>query len=168
MRRGSEMIRSVAAWSVRVRFLALGLAAAFLAVGFTQLSNIPVDVLPEFSPPYVEVQTEALGLSADEVEQLITVPLEANLLHGVAWLDEIHSESVPGLSSIVLLFEPGTDVIRARQMIAERLTQAHVLPHVSRPPTMLQPLSSASRVMMVGLRSDDVSLIDMSVQARWT
>jgi Cu/Ag efflux pump CusA len=109
-----------------------------------------------------------VGLSAEEVEQLITVPLEADLLHGVAWLDEISSESVPGLSSIVLLFEPGTDVIRARQMVAERLTQAHALPNVSKPPVMLQPLSSTSRVMMVGLSSEDVSLIDMSVLARWT
>ena len=63
-------------------------------------------LLPEFSPPYVEIQTEALGLSAEEVEQLITVPMEQDLLNGVPWLDTIRSESVPGLSSIVLIFEP--------------------------------------------------------------
>ena len=100
-----------------------------------------MDVLPEFTPPIVEVQTEALGLSAEEVEQLITVPLEADLLNGVAGVDVIRSESVPGLSSIVLVFEPGTDVYQARQLVQERLTQAHALPNVSKPPTMLQPLS---------------------------
>ncbi len=72
----------------------MGLAAVTLLFGFLQLPSMPRDVLPEFTPPYVEVQTEALGLSADEVEQLITVPLEADLLQGVAFLDEIHSESV--------------------------------------------------------------------------
>ena len=74
------------------------------------------------------------------------------------WLDQIRSKSVPGLSSIVLIFEPGTDLFRARQVVAERLTQAPGLPHVSKPPAMLQPLSSTSRVMMVGLSSKDVSL----------
>ena len=77
--------------------------------GYAQLRAMPVDVLPEFGPPRVEVQTEALGLSAAEVEQLITVPMEQNLLNGVAWLDDIRSESVTGLSSIQLIFEPGTD-----------------------------------------------------------
>ena len=161
-------MRSIVGWSLRFRLLVLGLAAALLLFGFVQLPNVPVDVVPEFTPPYVEVQTEALGLSAEEVEQLITVPLEADLLNGVAWLDSIQSESVAGLSSIVLTFEPGTDVIRARQMVAERLTQAHALPNVSKAPAMLQPLSSTSRVMMVGLSSDELSLIDMSVLARWT
>jgi len=124
-------------------------------------------VLPEFKAPYVEVQTEALGLSAVEVEQLITSPMEADLLNGVAFLDEIRSLSVPGLSSIELYFEEGTDVLRARQMVQERLTEARALPNVSRAPVMIQPLSSTGRAMMVGLSSKDVSLIDLSVLARW-
>jgi len=140
-------------------------------VGLSQLNQVKVDVIPEFSPPYVEVQTEALGLSAEEVEQLITVPLEADLLNGVAWLKTIRSSSIPGLSSIVLIFESGTDLIRARQMVQERLTLSHGIPQVSKPPVMLQPLSSTSRVMQVGLTSKDLkklSHIDMSVLARWT
>jgi Cu/Ag efflux pump CusA len=161
-------MRAIVAWSLRFRLLVLGIAAAALLFGYTQLSRASVDTLPEFGPAYVEVQTEALGLSAEEVEQLITVPLEADLLHGVAFLDEIHSQSVAGLSSIVMFFEPGTEVLRARQMVAERLTQAHALPNVSKSPAMLQPLSSSSRVLMVGMSSNDVSLINMSVLARWT
>jgi len=132
-----------------------------------QLRSVPVDVYPEFSPPLVEVHTEALGLSASEVEALLTVPMEADLLNGVAWLDQIYSESVAGLSSILLVFEEGTDPIRARQMVQERLTQTFALPNVSEPPTMLQPLSSTSRVMMVGLSSETLSLIDLGVLARW-
>jgi CzcA family heavy metal efflux pump len=146
----------------------LVLAAALLVLGGTRLRDLPVDVLPEFSPPRVEIQTEALGLSAAEVEQLITVPLEQDLLNGVAWLDTIRSESIPGLSRVELIFEPGTDLLRARQVVQERLTQAHALPQVSKPPQMLQPLSSTSRVMMIGLSSEELSPIELSVLARWT
>jgi CzcA family heavy metal efflux pump len=162
------MIRSIVGWSLRSRGLVVVLAAALLFFGLTQLRDVPVDVLPEFSPPMVEVQTEALGLSAAEVEELITVPLEQDLLNGVAWLDTIRSESIPGLSRVELIFEPGTDLLRARQVVTERLTQSAGLPQVAKPPAMLQPLSSTSRVMMVGLSSKTVSPIQMSVLARWT
>ncbi len=161
------MMRWIIGWSVGLRFLILVLAGALMVYGITQIRAMPVDVFPEFDPPLVEVQTEALGLSAAEMEALITVPLEADLLNGVAWLDQIYSESVVGLSSILLVFEPGTDPIRARQMVQERLTQTFALPNVSKPPTMLQPLSTTSRVMMVGLSSDDLSLTDLGVLARW-
>ena len=162
------MTRLILGWTLRYRLLVLGVAAATVLFGAIQLPKLPLEAVPEFAPPYVEIQTEALGLSADEVEQLITVPLEADLLQGVAFLDEIHSQSVAGLSSIVMIFEPGTDIFRARQVVSERLTQAHALPNVSRPPAMMQPLSSTSRLMMVSLSSDSVSLIDQSVLARWT
>src|SRR5215217_4057074 len=80
--RSPAMIRSIIGMSLRFRVLIVGVAVGVMAVGFAQLRNAPVDVLPEFTPPYVEVQTESLGLSANEVEQLITVPLEADLLNG--------------------------------------------------------------------------------------
>src|SRR5512141_2709339 len=163
------MMRSIVGSSMRFQFLVITVAIALIAFGFTQRRTMPVDVLPEFSPPYVEIQTEALGLSAKEVEQMITVPMEQDLLAGVAWLDVIRSESVPGLSSILVYFEPGTDLYRARQMVAERIAQSAVgLPHVSKPPTMIQPLSSESRFIIIGLSSKQLSLIDMSVLARWT
>jgi Cu/Ag efflux pump CusA len=90
--------------------LVVAVAAGLLALGVVTLRDAPVDVLPEFTPPYAEIQTEALGLSATEVENLITVPLEADLLNGVEGVDVIRSESLPGLSSIVLVFKPGSDV----------------------------------------------------------
>jgi len=153
--------------SLRLRFLFLVTAVALITVGFAKRGDLPTDLLPEFSPPTVQIQTEALGLSAAEVEQLITVPLEADLLNGVAWLDRIRSESIPSLSSIELIFQPGTDLMEVRQMVQEKLTQAHGLPNVSKAPTMLQPVSSTSRVLKIGLRSDELSLIDLSVLARW-
>src|ERR671922_31306 len=104
------MISAIVRASLRFRLLIVGIAAGVLAVGIAQLRNGPIDVLPEFTPPYVEIQTEALGLSPEEVEQLITVPLEADLLNGVEGVDVIRSQSLPGLSSIVLVFTPGTGV----------------------------------------------------------
>ncbi|MFZ2406338.1 MAG: efflux RND transporter permease subunit [Methylobacter sp.] len=161
------MIRLIVELSLKFRLVVVFIAAMLMVFGIAKLRNMPVDVYPEFNPPVVEVQTEALGLSAAEVESLITVPTEADLLNGVAWLSNIESESVDGMSSILLAFEPGTDPIRARQMVQERLTQAFALPNVSKPPVMLQPLSSTGRVMMVGLSSKELSLIDIGVLARW-
>jgi CzcA family heavy metal efflux pump len=162
------MTRWIVGSSLRFRGLVVAFAAVVMFLGITQLRDAPVDVLPEFTPPTVEIQAEALGLSAVEVEQLITVPFEQDLLNGLAFVDEIRSESVPGLSRIQLVFEPGTDLFRARQVVAERLAEAQVaLPGVSKPPQMLQPLSSANRVMMVRLSSGELSAIETSVLARW-
>src|SRR5215468_4004001 len=153
--------------SLRFGRLVVAVAIGLAVIAIAQLRSAPVDVYPEFMPPSVEIQTEALGLSAAEVEQLITVPLEQDLLNGVPWLDRIHSTSRPGLSAIDLTFEPGTNLYAARQMVQERMTQAHALPNVGSPPIMIQPLASASRVAMIRLSSRQVSLIDMSVLARW-
>ncbi|MHA7298599.1 efflux RND transporter permease subunit [Pseudarthrobacter sp. MDT3-1] len=152
---------------MQFRILVLALAAGLITFGIVNVPHMAVDTMPEFAPAQVEIQTEALGLSAVEVEQLITAPMEADLLNGVAWLDEIRSKSVPGLSSIELVFEPGTDLLRARQLVAERMTQAHALPNVSSPPLIMQPMSSTSRVVMVRMNSKELSGIEMSVLARW-
>jgi CzcA family heavy metal efflux pump len=162
------MIGFIVQSALRARFLVIAIAAAIMVFGVGRLDDMPVDLYPEFSPPYVQVQTEALGLSAEEVEGLITIPLEADLLNGVSWVQTISSDSLPGLSTITLVFEPGTDLMDARQLVAERLTGVLGLPQVSKPPVMLQPLSSTSRVMQIGLSSTDLSLIQMSVLARWT
>lgn len=164
------MIAAIVRTSLRFRGLVVGLAAAIIVIGVITLRDAPVDVLPEFTPAYVEIQTESLGLSASEVEQLLTVPLEADLLNGVEGVDVIRSSSLPGLSSIVLVFKPGIDVYKGRQLVQERLTQlgGAAFPNVSKPPTMLQPLSSSSRVMMIGLSSDSLTPIQKSVLARWT
>src|SRR5690349_1614065 len=147
--------------------LVVALAIGLTVIGIAQLRSAPVDVYPEFMPPSVEIQTEALGLSAAEVEQLITLGLEQDLLNGVPWLDRIHSSSMPGLSVIDLTFQPGTDLYAARQQVQERLTQAHALPNVGSPPIMIQPTAASGRVAMIRLSSSSVSPIDMSVLARW-
>ena len=146
----------------------LAAAIALVVVCAWQLPHVKVDALPEYAPVTVQIQTEALGLSAQEVEQMITVPLEQDLLNGVAWVKHISSESVPGLSKIDMVFEPGTDPMEARQVVQERMTQAHALPNVSAPPQMIQPTSAAGRVAMIGISSTTLSPVELGVLARWT
>ena len=162
-------MHSIVRSSLQYRFLVIILALVLLVSGFNQIRSMPVDVLPEFSPPFVEIQTEAPGLSAKEVEDIVTLSLEQSMLAGVPWLESIRSRSMPGLSSIFLYFEPGTDINRARQLVGERIAlSAVLLPSVSKKPVMIQPLSSANRFMVVGLSAKDMPLIDLSVLARWT
>ena len=162
------MMRRIVGSSLKARRVVAVLTGVLIVVGVWQLGSARVDSLPEFTPTTVPVPPEALGLSAPEVEQLITVPLEQDLLAGTPWLDTMRSESIPGLSSIEMIFEPGTDLLRARQVVQERMTQAAGLPNVSSTPQMLQPLASTSRIMMIRLSSASVTPIELSVLARWT
>jgi CzcA family heavy metal efflux pump len=154
--------------SLKFRFIVLALAATLVFVGASQLPNSKVDVFPEFAPPKVEVQTPAIGLTASEVEELVTVPLE-QALNGTPGLADLRSKSVPQYSDIVLIFKPGTDLFTARQEVQERIALVKSsLPTWASPPFIIQPLSSTSRVMKMGLSSDTLSTIDMSMIAYWT
>lgn len=153
--------------SLRNRIVVSALAVLLIAAGISASSNAQIDVFPEFAPPRVEVQTEAPGLTTDEVEALITVPIE-NALSGVAGLTDLRSKSVPGLSSVVMQFETGADVLRARQLVQERIAiVALQLPQLGRPPIILPPLSSTSRILKIGVRSDIVSMSALSTLVRW-
>src|SRR5215470_7762895 len=126
--------------SLRLRVVVLALSILLIVFGIRTLETTPLDVFPEFAPPLVEIQTEAPGLSTEEVESLISVPLE-NALNGTIGLKTLRSKSVLGLSSVVLIFDQGADLMRARQLVAERLTvEASRLPAVARPPVILSPL----------------------------
>ena len=161
------MIKWIVSAALRFSRLVVAAAIGILGVSLYQLHNAAVDVYPEFEPPDIQIQAEALGLSAQEVEQLITVPLEQDLLNGIPWVEHIRSRSMPGLSAIDLQFEPGTDLLAARQLTQERMSQAKALPNVGTPPMMIQPTSSTSRIAMISMHSDTVSEIQMSVLARW-
>ena len=143
------MMRWIVGSSLRLRYVIIAFAAGMMYFGVAAVKDVPVDVFPEFAPPRVEIQTPSLGLSASEVESLVTVPLEQSL-QGVESLDEIRSKSVPQLSSIQLIFEPGTDLLEARQLVQERIEGITQAPTWSSPPFMIQPLSATSRVMKMG------------------
>ncbi|TMK63484.1 MAG: efflux RND transporter permease subunit, partial [Actinobacteria bacterium] len=162
------MLRWLVAGSVRFRLLVIPVAALLTVLGAVNLDKTRVDVLPELGPPTVEVQTESLGLSAAEVESLITVPMENFLLSGIKGVRTLHSDSIPGVSRIDLIFPHGTSILDARALVQEQLTRIAALPNVAAPPQMLQPVSTTGRVMMVGLSSSSISPVDLSILARWT
>ncbi|MBV8229033.1 MAG: efflux RND transporter permease subunit, partial [Planctomycetaceae bacterium] len=154
--------------SLRLRVLVLALAVVLMIVGVRTARNAPLDVFPEFAPPLVEVQTEAPGLSTEEVESLVSVPLE-NALNGTIGLKTIRSKSVLGLSSVVLILKEGTDLMAARQVVQERLSvEAPRLPAAAHPPVILPPLSSTSRLLKIGVSSRTLSQMDLTILAKWT
>jgi CzcA family heavy metal efflux pump len=156
--------------SIALRFRTLVVAAALtlIVIGIRTADDIPLDVFPEFAPPKVEIQTEAPGLSTEEVESLVTVPIE-NSLAGIPFLDHVRSKSVLGLSSVQLFFAHGTDLIVARQLVGERLAlSGSRLPQAVSPPVILPPLSSLSRAMKIGLSSEQLSQMDLTVLSKWT
>jgi CzcA family heavy metal efflux pump len=161
------MIRSIVKWSLKFRYLVLGVAVAMMFFGIKQIQEMPVDVFPEFAPPIVEVQTICLGLESSQVEGLVTVPLE-QAFNGIPGLDIMRSKSVSQLSSIKMIFETGSDLMLARQLVSERIAVATpTLPTWAAPPVMLSPLSATSRCMKIGISSDSLSVIDLSMLTYW-
>src|SRR3954447_10784576 len=154
--------------SLRYRYLVVVLGALTMALGIVTLPNNRVDVFPEFAPPRVLIQTACLGLSTSDVEQLVSVPLE-QAFNGLDGLDEMRSKSVPQLSSVELIFNQDVDMLRARQLVAERMVSvSSTLPTWAAPPVMLAPVSATGRAMQIGMTSKDHSLIEMSMTAYWS
>jgi CzcA family heavy metal efflux pump len=161
-------MRSIIGSSLKFRHLVVAAAIGMMILGITSLPKMHVDVFPEFAPPRVLIQTACVGLSTSDVEQLVTVPLEA-AMNGIQGLDDMRSKSVPQLSSIELLFKPGTDLLQARQLVQERVaTVSPSLPTWAAPPVMLAPVSATGRAMQIGMTSKNRSLIEMSMTAYWT
>ncbi len=154
--------------SLKFRFLVMAAGVALLVFGSEQLRKMPIDVFPEFAPPKVEIQTEGPGMTSTEVEELITIPME-EALRGTPGVDVVRSSSVVGLSQVTMLFKLGSNLMEARQRVQERLKVAIAeLPQSSGMPVMLQPLSSTSRVMKIGISSKTHDMMDLSMIAYWT
>jgi Cu/Ag efflux pump CusA len=160
-------MRWIVATSLRFRYLVVFVATVLIIFGIAQIRSLPVDVFPEFAPPRVEVQTPSLGLSSEEVEALVTIPLE-QVFNGLPGLDVMRSKSVEQLSSILLIFERGTDLMEARQLVAERLAiGTPTLPTWAAPPMMMPPLSSTARTIKIGISSKERSVIELSMITYW-
>ena len=162
------MMRWIVGTSLRFRYLIIAIAIGMTYFGIQQMSDAPVDVFPEFAPPIVEIQTPCLGLSPEEVEALVTIPLEQSL-NGIPGLDIMRSKSVEQLSSVKMIFKADTDLLLARQMVQERISLiTPSLPSWASPPFILPPLSATSRCMKIGISSDSLSVIDLSMITYWT
>jgi CzcA family heavy metal efflux pump len=171
-RRAATERRTVIRWivqtSLNLRYIVVAASVALMVLGIATLPQMRVDVFPEFAPPRVVIQTACVGLSTSDVEELVTVPLEQGL-NGLRGLDDMRSRSVPQLSSIELLFSKDTDLLRARQLVQERLAiVSPTLPTWAAPPVILAPVSATGRAMQIGMTSTKSSLIQMSMSAYWT
>ena len=162
------MLDWIVATSLRYRLAVIVGAAVLLWAGVVIAMRSPLDVFPEFAPPMVDIQTEAEGMSSETVESLVTIPIES-AVNGVPNMAVMRSKSVQGLSSVQLIFDQGVDVLRARQMVTERVAVvAPTLPERGRNPRVLPPLSSTSRILKVGLTSEKLTPTELSIIAEWT
>jgi CzcA family heavy metal efflux pump len=161
------MMRWIVGSSLRFRYLVVAAGVAMMVFGAQQLRSMPVDAFPEFAPPRVEVQTLCLGLTAPEVEQLVSTPLEQSL-NGIKGLQVIRSKSVPQLSSIELLFKPGTNELHVRQLVQERVTEVTPsLPTWAAPPVIMPAASTTARVLKIGISAPHMSIQKLSTLAYW-
>ncbi len=162
----SGILAGIVRFSLRYRGVVIALACLLFLYGLYTLPDAKFDVFPEFAPPQAVIQTEAVGLSAEQVEILVTQPIE-NVVNGASGIQALRSSSIQGLSVITVVFQPGSDIYRDRQVIAERLTTAR-LPQGVRPPVMSPMSSSTSVALTIGLTSDSHSLMDLRTIADWT
>lgn len=135
------MLNSIVKWSIAQRWLVVLAAILISFWGFRILTQMPLDVLPDFAPPQVEIQTEALGLAPEEVESLVTLPIET-AVNGTPGVTTVRSSSAVSISVVKVIFNWGTDIYQARQLVTERLQQAQgKLPDGIGPP-QISPISS--------------------------
>jgi len=159
---------ALVSFAIRFRGIVLALACALAGYGLFSLGNAKYGVFPEFAPPQVSIQTEAPGLSAEQVEVLVTQPIETSI-NGLAGVESLRSSSIQGLSVVTVVFQPGSDIYRARQLVTERLAVlTSGLPQGVQAPSMTPLTPTAGTVLVIGLTSDQHSLMDLRTAADWT
>jgi CzcA family heavy metal efflux pump len=161
------MLTAIVRWSLRHRGIVVALACILLSYGIYSLQQANYDVFPEFSPAEVVIPTEASGLAPEQVELLVTQPVE-NAVVGVAGVQSVRSASVQGLSVVTVLFNSNTNVDLNRQVIAERLSTLTGSLPAGISPSIAPLTTSTSVVMAVGLTSPTQALMQLRTVADWT
>jgi CzcA family heavy metal efflux pump len=162
------MLKAIVRFSLRRCGVVIALAFALLGYGIYSLTNARYGVFPEFAPPQVTIQTEAPGLAPEQVEVLVTQPLE-NAINGLPGIESLRSRSIQGLSVIVVVFREGSGIYLDRQVVSERLAAAAGrLPAGVQPPVMTPLTSSTGLAMVLGMTSRNMSLTDLTTTATWT
>ncbi len=162
------MLTAIVEFSLRFRGIVIALACLAVLYGIYATERARLGVFPEFAPPQVTIQTEAPGLSPEQVETLVTQRIE-NALIGTAGLESIRSSSIQGLSVVTIIFSEGTEIYKARQMVGERLLEiASQMPQGVAAP-IIAPLTSATSVILsIGLTAAGRSPMDVRTIADWT
>ena len=162
------MINAIVTFSLRFRGVVVALACLLLGYGLYVTSRAKLDVFPNFVPPQVVVQTEAPGLAPEQVEALVTRPVET-AINGLGQMESLRSESIQGLSIVTAVFEEGTDVFLARQQLGEKIAElAGQLPLGVKAPKMTPLTSATMDLLKIGLVAEKMSPMELRTFADWT
>ena len=162
------MLNKIIHFSLHNRIMVLVASVLLLVGGFYTAYHTEVDVFPDLTAPTVVVMTEANGMAAEEVEQLVTFPIETTV-NGATHVRRVRSSSTNGFSVIWVEFDWDTDIYLARQIVSEKLTLVNEeLPENVGKPTMGPQSSILGEVLIVGLTADSTSMIDLRTIADWT
>ncbi len=162
------MLANLVRFSIRFHGIVIAFAVLILFYGIYRFSSAGLDIFPEFSPKQVIIQTESPGLSSEQVEILVSQPIET-AISGLIGLKSIRSESIQGLSIVTATFEESSDVYRNRQLVTERLSSvAEQLPDGVATPVPVPLSSSSATVLTIGMTADNKSLMDLRSLVDWT
>jgi CzcA family heavy metal efflux pump len=162
------MLSAIIRWSLRFPLVVCALAAILVVYGILVLTHAKYDVFPEFVPPQASVQTESPGLVAEQVELLVTLPIE-QAISGASGVEAVRSETISGLSVVTVVFQEGTDPYRSRQIVAEALGEvAARLPVGVKPPKLTPLVSSTMDLLKLGFVSDKLSALELRDLVQWT
>jgi CzcA family heavy metal efflux pump len=162
------MLTAIIRFSLRFRGVIHALAVLASAYGLYTLTSAKLDVFPEFAPPMTVIHTEAPGLSSEQVETLVTQPIE-NALSGTVGVQSMRSKSLQGLSVVTMVFGDRSNILQVRQLVSERVnTLAATLPTGVQPPRLLPLTTATSVVLAIGLTSKTRSLMELHDVAEWT
>src|SRR5678816_1024524 len=162
------MINAIVTFSLRFRGVVVALACLLLGYGLYVTAHAKLDVFPDFVQPQVAIQTEAPGLAPEQVEALVTRPVET-AVNGLGKMESLRSESIQGLSIITAVFEEGTDVFLARQQLAEKLAETSgQMPLGVKAPKMTPLTSATMDLLKIGLVAEKMSPMELRTLADWT
>lgn len=161
------MLNRLIEWSLYNRFIVAVLAVILIISGCLVAGQSDVDVLPDFAPTYVMIQTEAPGLVAEEVEAMVSIPLES-ALNGTPGVTLVKSISQPGVSVVTVIFSYDSDPYVSRTLVAERIQMVLPrLPSVVGPPVMLPMMPAVGDILKIGLVADQTSPMTLRTLADW-